>query len=118
MFLATFDGQPPGAAWRVERASGRFIGNHLYRAHQADATHVADQPVLGKLPQPLLEHGRHRRDVLDHAAFLCFDNTMKSGVMSKVWQPNIRPVRPKPVMTLSAISRMLYFRQTACIFGQ
>ena len=43
---------------------------------------------------------------------------MKSGSMPKCSQPNQWPVRPKPQITSSAISRIPYSRQMRWISGQ
>jgi hypothetical protein len=39
------------------------------------------------------------------------------GRIEKVWLPNQFPVRPKPVMTSSAMSRMSYLSQVRWISG-
>jgi hypothetical protein len=43
---------------------------------------------------------------------------MMSGFIPKVSVPNIRPVRPKPQMTSSAISSTSCFLSTAWIFSK
>ena len=43
---------------------------------------------------------------------------MMSGLMPKVWQPNMLPVRPKPQITSSAMNSTSYFFSTAWIFSK
>jgi hypothetical protein len=43
---------------------------------------------------------------------------IRSGFMPKVSVPNMLPVRPKPVITSSAISSTSYFFKTAWIFSK
>ena len=49
---------------------------------------------------------------------ICLDKTIKSGLIPYNSQANLVPVLPKPLITSSAMIKISYLLQTACIFFQ